>query len=231
MTERTDTIVVAGRASGRLGAPDFAREVHHVHHRYAAEVVGAHGLCPHMARDPRRAFGTFVVVLDLELDVNVAAEAVVSAASPVVHVVFPLVEVDVRTFEEWGQEVHRAVAHVFGARGETAPVHAAFHPAMRGDATSAARLVGLLRQAPDPFLQFVPEGLQAGGTQFIDLSTFDPETFVAPPAPKAFDNFDRLSPHEVDAIRDRIAAIHRERDLRYAPFLEAWTTHRRRAEG
>lgn len=217
-----DRVVVAGALRAHPSAEAFAREVHHVHHRYATEVVGAFTLCPHMASDPDKAFGTFAVMLDREVDVEAAVAEVLRAPSQVVHLVYPLIADGVSAFEQHGQAMHRAVAEAFVGRGGRAPVHAAFHPRMQGDATSASRLVGLLRQAPDPFVQFVPEGLHEGGTQFIDMSTFDPATYVPPPQPRAEGNFERLAAIDIETIITRIAEIQRERDRRYEEHLNAF---------
>jgi len=217
-----DRIVVAGALRDHPAAQAFARDVHYVHHRYATDIVGAFTLCPHMASEPDRAFGTFAVMLDRAVDVDAAVAQVLAASSQVVHLVYPLVTDDVPTFEQHGQAMHRAVAEAFAKRDQRAPVHAAFHPRMRGDATSASRLVGLLRKAPDPFVQFVPEGLHEGGTQFIDMSTFDPATYVPPPVSRAEGNFERLGPDDIDSITTRIAEIQRERDRRYEGHLDAF---------
>lgn len=216
-----DRVVVAGALREHPAAEAFARVVHRVHHRYATEVVRAYTLCPHMASDPDKAFGTFAVMLDREVDVEGAVAEVLRAPSQVVHLVYPLITDDVPAFEQHGQALHRAVAEAFSARGGRAPVHAAFHPRMQGDATSASRLVGLLRQAPDPFVQFVPEGLHEGGTQFIDMSTFDPATYVPPPPPRAEGNLERLDADDIRNIADLIAEIRRERDRSYEEHLHA----------
>src|SRR4051812_35933823 len=73
-------------------ARSFADEVHRVHRRYAAEVVAANQLCPFL-RDVDTGFGCFCVMLDpsVEPNVDAAVQAIVSAASAVVHVVFPCV--------------------------------------------------------------------------------------------------------------------------------------------
>ncbi len=217
-----DRVVVAGTLRDHPAAAAFAREVHHVHHRYATEVVGAFTLCPHMASDPDKAFGTFAVMLDRAFDVEGAVVEVLRAPSQVVHLVYPLITDGVPAFEQHGQALHRAVAEAFADRGGRAPVHAAFHPHMQGDATSASRLVGLLRQAPDPFVQFVPEGLHEGGTQYIDMATFDPATYVPPPPPRAEGNFDRLATTDIETIIARIAEIRRDRDRRYEEHLNAF---------
>lgn len=211
-----------GALSAHPSAPAFVEVVRRVHHRYATEVVGAFQLCPFM-HDPDTAFGKFVVVLDRELAVEPAADCVVSAGVQVVHLIYPLVTGEPAVFERFGNALHRAVA----ARGRGGPVHATFHPEMEGDASTAAKLVGLVRRAPDPFVQFVPEGLHEGGSQFVDLENIDLAAFVRsyPHATKKKDNargnFERLGETGVARLRAVISDIHRDRHQSYAEFLDA----------
>jgi hypothetical protein len=207
------TVKVAGALAHHAAAADFAAVVERVHHRYATEVVGAFRLCPFM-RDPETAFGRFVVMLDREPDTRTAAAEVIAAGSQVVHVVYPLVRGAPSSFERFGNEVHQAVAR----QTHGGPVHATFHPDMSGDARSPARLVGLLRRAPDPFVQFVPEGLHKGGTVFADLTELDLAQLLAqqgagPRAP--------LVPAEIERIEATQADIHADRERSYAKHLSA----------
>ncbi|MEM9691768.1 MAG: hypothetical protein AAGA56_04440 [Myxococcota bacterium] len=207
------SVHLAGEERGHSRAHAFAEVVREVHHRYATDVVGAYALCPHM-KDPQKAFGRFCVMLTRRLDVDAAVAEVLAAAGEVTHLVYPLLEVDCTPFERFGSAVHEALAKT----GREAPVHATFHPQMEGDLESASRFVGFVRRAPDPFLQFVPSGLQPGGTQYVDLSTIDWETFVPPAAPRADRSFDRLGAAGRERIRDAIVGIQEERRTRYAAF-------------
>jgi hypothetical protein len=206
------TLTIAGTLSHHPAAPALAAEVERVHHRYAREVVGAFRLCPFM-RDPESAFGRFVVVLDRRLDVATAVAEVAAAGSQVVHLIYPLLDIAAAPFERFGNEVHQAVAR----RGPGGPVHATFHPAMAGDASSPARLVGLLRRAPDPFIQFVPEGLHQGGTVFADLSAIDVQALLAAKQPPRAP----LTPDEIARIEAAQADIHADRQRSYAEHLAA----------
>lgn len=207
---------VAGAFAARAGARAFAAVVERVHHRYATEVVGAYALCPFM-RDPSRSFGRFCVMLDPEPDLEAALAEVAAAPTQVVHLVYPLVTLDVSPFERFGNALHQLVARTV----PSPPVHATFHPRMEGDATRAARLIGLLRRAPDPFVQFVPEGLHEGGTTFVDLAAIDLATFSAKPA-RAASTFERLTPAMIEALVATQDDIKAERDARYAEHLDAF---------
>jgi hypothetical protein len=208
-------LVLAGALRDHPAAAALAREVRRVHHRYAVEVVAAHRLCPFL-RDPDTAFGRFCVMLDREPSLAPALAAVLEAGARVVHLVYPLVDVGVAAFERFGNQLALEVA----AAHATRPVHATFHPHMSGDARSPSRLVGLVRRAPDPFVQFVPEGLHEGGTVFADPAGMDPRSFLAPKAEPG-SALDRLGPDAVDRIVALLADIRADRDASYASHLHA----------
>ncbi len=195
----------------------FARVVQRVHHRYAREVVGAFALCPFMS-DPETAFGAFCVVLDREPQIEPATAAVIAAGSRVVHLVYPLSALACAAFERFGNALHRAVA----VAHPSPPVHATFHPQMEGDGSSPARLIGLLRRAPDPFVQFVPEGLHEGGTTFADPAMLgDLAALVSAKQPKR-ERLAQLDAGDIARIQALQADIRRDRDDSYAPFLPAF---------
>ena len=208
--------ILAGPLADHPLARDFAEVVREVHHRYAAEVVGAFRLCPFM-KDPATAFGRFCVVLDVEPSVHDATQLVVAETSQVAHLIYPLVRMDCAEFERFGGDVHEAVART----GRGAPVHATFHPDMGGDTASASRIVGLLRRAPDPFIQFVPEGLHGGGTTFLDPAAIDLTALSAPSGDNTESLFDRLTAEDYERIDAIQRAIKVERDARYRRFLDA----------
>ncbi len=215
-------ITLLGELRTHEVAAELAEVVRRVHHRYATEVVGAFGLCPFM-NDPETAFGKFVVVLDRALDVPLATECVLAAGVQVVHLIYPLIDAAPPVFERFGNSLHESVAR----RGRGGPVHATFHRHMEGDDTSPARLVGVFRRAPDPFVQFVPEGLHQGGSTFIDLEKTDLLELVKaaprnpPPRDNAKHNFARLTALDVARVQAILADIHADRDRSYAPFLAA----------
>lgn len=213
MTRQTDPLVL-GAKRDHPDALAFARVVQRVHHRYASEVVGAFALCPFMS-DPETAFGVFCVMLDHEPQLDVARDAVVAAGSRVVHLVYPLTVLPCAAFERFGNALHREVARAHPAP----PVHATFHPHMEGDTSRPARLVGVLRRAPDPFVQFVPEGLHQGGTTFAEPAALADLAGLMSSTNHKRERLARLAPADLARIEALLAEIRRERDDQYAPFL------------
>src|SRR5262245_20859948 len=151
---------VHGELAADPQARAFAAEVERVQRRYGEEVVAAFGLCPFL-RDVESGFGRFCVFLDREPDLG-RTVAVALAGEGVAHLVFPLATLGATAFERFGAAVGAALKQ----RAPEPPVIATFHPTLSGDSTSPHRLVGLLRRAPDPFIQLVPAGLHQGGTVF-----------------------------------------------------------------
>jgi hypothetical protein len=216
----SDSLTIIGELGSHEQAPAFAEVVRRVHHRYATEIVGEFALCPFM-KDPDTAFGKFVVVLSRELDVPAATQCVLEAGTQVVHLIYPLTSATAAEFERFGNALHDAIT----ARASGGPVHAAFHPQMVGSTTTAAKLVGVVRRAPDPFVQFIPEGLHKGGSTFIDLDNVDLASLVKTmpkkaPESNAKSNFERLNQEDIRRIHDTIASIHEDRDRSYAQFLK-----------
>ena len=190
MSQRRATAV--GKLAGLDGAEAFAQGVGELMHRYAVEVVAANRLCPFL-HNVETGLGAVVVVLEAELDPERAAKFVRETGGQVVHAIFPLANrVDASPFERFGN----AVSERLRRDGGDPLVHATFHPAMAGGTENAHRLVGLLRRAPDPFLQFIPPGMQDGGTvlQGMDL----------PKAPASESTFERLSR---DGEREKVLGL------------------------
>lgn len=217
--------VVRGELSDHHLARDFAAQVVRVHTRYAEEVVARHRLCPFM-RDAETGFGRFCVLLDREPDIDTALAAAREATSAVIHLVFPCIRTAGSAFERFGARFGDALrkttaateidaALLPGLPAAGGPVLAAFHPEMAGDGMNAHRLVGLLRRAPDPFVQLIPPGLSQGGTVLAG------EGVVAGTDPTE-ETFERLKGAGVAAIEAMIAEIHADRDASYAPFLQAF---------
>ena len=132
--------------------------------RYAS-VVAAHRLCPYEG-----GLGHTVVVLDRAFDADLVVGAIAGTSSPVVHLVFPCV------WRDASHPFERACNGVATRVRDRGSVHAAFHPAMTGGREDADRRVGLVRRAPDPFLQLVPADLatssilvRAHGARLADL--------------------------------------------------------------
>jgi len=187
-------------------AMPFAREVLRIHRRYAAEVVSAFGLCPFL-RDVDVGLGRFCVMLDPTPRVDHAEKAALMAGTSVAHLVYPCVVLPAVELERFAASLAERLKRVV----ESPPVMAVFHPELSGDPTTPHRLVGILRRAPDPFVQLVPEGLHQGGTVFAGAA----DDAAPDPAQK---NFDRLAGPELARMLDALATIHADRARAYAPF-------------
>lgn len=212
--------LLRGPLASHPEAARFAAEVHRVHRRYAAEVVAANRLCPFL-RDVDTGFGAFVAVLDPgEPDAALTVEAIRGADNPVVHVVFPLLRVAPSAFERFSAKVTQGLKKAL----PRAPVTATFHPELAGDADDPHRLVGLLRRAPDPFIQAIPEGMNEGGTVFAPLPAAGDAAPVAPPPPvdTAESNFEKLGGARAEPVLALLREIHADRDRSYASFLVAF---------
>jgi hypothetical protein len=213
--------LLRGPLAAHTQAARFAAEVHRVHRRYAGEVVAANRLCPFL-RDIDTGFGAFVAVLDPgEPDVEAAVEAVHAADNPVIHIVFPLVRPAPSLFERFAARVGQALKKAL----RDPPVMATFHPDLVGDAADPHRLIGLLRRAPDPFIQLIPEGMHEGGTVFAPLPSPGALLELAaepPPADPAEANFAKLKDGRIEPLLALIAEIRADRDRSYAPFLDAF---------
>lgn len=140
-------------------ATEIATAAHALLVRYATEVVAKYGLCPFL-RGVDAGLGAVGVILDTEPDLETAVAAIDHLAEPVLHIVYPVFTGTPSTFERFGSKLAEALRK----RRSDPLVHASFHPGMTGGRENAYRLIGLLRQAPDPFVQFIPPGLQQGGT-------------------------------------------------------------------
>jgi hypothetical protein len=182
-------------------------------------VVAANRLCPFL-RDIDTGFGAFIVMLDAgEPSVDATLEAIRVAASPVTHVVFPLIRPAPSLFERFSGRVGQALKKAL----RDPPVMATFHPDLVGDADDPHRLVGLLRRAPDPFIQLIPEGMHEGGTVFapIPADVLSP-AFIPSSVDSAQANHEKLKGGRVVPLLALMTEIHGDRDRSYAPFLEAF---------
>ncbi|MFT3773553.1 MAG: hypothetical protein QM820_49895 [Minicystis sp.] len=201
-------------------AANFAAEVHRIHRRYASEVVAANRLCPFL-RDVDTGFGAFVAMLDPrpEPDVEATVAAIRAAGNPVIHVVFPLIRPAPSLFERFSGRLSGALKRAL----PNPPVMATFHPDLVGDTDEPHRLVGLLRRAPDPFVQMIPQGMNEGGTVFAPLPGPGESMPIVPePVDSAQVNFDKLKDGGVEPLLALIAEIRADRDRSYAPFLKAF---------
>ena len=211
--------ILRGPLAAHAAAPRFAAEVHRVHRRYAAEVVAANRLCPFL-RDIDTGFGAFVAMLDPgEPNLEAVVEAVREAGNPVIHVVFPLIRPPSSSFERFAGRLAQALKKAL----RDPPVMATFHPDLAGDPVDPHRMVGLLRRAPDPFIQLIPEGMHEGGTVFAALpSQGEPIPRVGPePVDSAHCNFAKLKDGRMEPLLALMAEIRADRDRSYAPLLAA----------
>jgi hypothetical protein len=202
-------VVVMGELADYPAARCFAGEVRRIHGRYADEVVVHYRLCPFL-RDVDAGFGCFCVMLDRQPDLSTALAAVRAAGTSVVHVIFPCIRTSPPKFERFASLLRDELRRTCSP----APVLAAFHPEMAGDETNAHRMVGLLRHAPDPLVQIIPEGLHHGGTVLAGSG-------VVPAPDPAEDTFARLQQAGFEQLRSKLAEIHADRDACYAAHLDA----------
>lgn len=175
--------------------------------RYANEVVAAFGLCPFL-HNVETGMGAVGVVLDPEPDVETAAQAIVDLGANVVHLVYPISKVGSSAFERFGSKLAQELQRRLPER----LVHATFHPDLTGGTENAHRLVGLLRQAPDPFVQFIPPGLHEGGTV---LAGAEP-----PGEGRAEATFRRLMQGPVEEVQSKLEALRKERSDRYSSLAD-----------
>jgi hypothetical protein len=207
--------LLRGSLQGHPLAERFAAEVLRVHRRYAQEVVAQNQLCPFL-RDVDTGFGRFCVMLDPEPDVATAVAAVLAAGTSVIHLVYPCtVNPPASPFEKFAGKLSQALKKEL----PEAPVMATFHPTLAGDGSNPFRLVGLLRRAPDPFVQLIPEGLHQGGTKFAGAA--DIEANAHRELDPAHANFAKLRGAPLEKLVELMDEIRADRDRSYAPFLEA----------
>ena len=208
--------LVRGSFQGHPLAASFAVEVHRVHRRYAAEVVAKNGFCPFL-KDVDTGFGRFCVMLDPEPDVDTALAAVLAAGTSVIHLVYPCTVWPASPFEKFAGRLGEALKKTL----PNPPVMATFHPALPGDGSNPFRLVGLLRRAPDPFVQLIPEGLHEGGTMFAGAADLE-ETTTGEELDPAQANFAKIHGEFLEKLVALMSEIRADRDRSYAPFLEAF---------
>lgn len=208
-------LLVRGSFQRHPLAERLAEEVHRVHRRYAAEVVARNGLCPFL-RDVDTGFGRFCVMLDVEPDIDTALAAVNEAGTSVIHLVYPCTPYTSSQFEKFAGKLGEALKKTL----RDPPVMATFHPALQGDGSNPFRLVGLLRRAPDPFVQLIPEGLHQGGTMFAGAADLE-ETTTGEELDPAQANFAKMHGGFLEKLVALMEEIRADRDRSYAPFLDA----------
>src|SRR4029078_3542188 len=94
-------------------------------------------------------------------DADSAVEAVLTADSPVTHIVYPYRRPPTSVFEKFSSKLAQALKAAFPAPDKP-PVMATFHPDLSGDSSGPYRLIGMLRRAADPLVPLVPDGVHPG---------------------------------------------------------------------
>lgn len=216
---KSDKIFVAGRLADHPASDAFVGAVIDVLDRYVRDVVVAFGLCPFVVPDGQ-ALGTVIVFVDREPSAEEIAGSLQASGAQVVHVVTPLLALPSNRFERFAGEVAESYRRSSRrAPGEPTLVHASFHPDMIGGEENAHRMVGLVRRAPDPFIQFVPSGIQDGGTVFGVLADVVPVPAQSTEG-HGERTYERIRPRLAELAGD-LAAMRAERDRAYAPLLAA----------
>jgi len=201
--------ILRGELAAHPEAPAFAQEVLRVHRRYATEIVQRFALCP-FTRDVDVAFGRFCVMFDRTPNPEATLQAVIEANNPVLHVVFPLATLAPNLFERFASGLMKQVREL----SENPPVMAAFHPDLIGDREQPYRLIGILRRAPDPFVQLIPSGLHEGGTVFASSI----EEYESSGEDRAEANFKKLQGGPLDELLQIAAEIRADRERSYAKY-------------
>lgn len=200
--EQRDVVRVFGAGASHARAGELARQVHELLFAYAREVVAAFKLCPFL-HNVDTGMGAVGVVLEKKPQVETAVAAMLALDTQVVHMAFPLFEGGSSDFERFGNRFAEALR-----RALPSPlVHASFHPALVGGTENPHRLIGLLRQAPDPFVQFIPPGLASGGTVLAGDAQADVDHAGA--------RFERLKGPALEAVLARVESLKSQRETRY----------------
>jgi hypothetical protein len=199
----SDSFWVAGTLCDDPEARAFAAVAHRLVEAYATDVVHRFGLCPFF-QNAHGGLGEVCVVLETKLDVERGLAVLEALASPIVHLVYPvLTEQASPPFERFGSALAQASRRALRERY----VHANFHPSMVGGVENPHRLVGLLRQSPDPFVQFIPEGLS---------SSSQAEKSETPPIERTFARL--MTDDGMKMVTERIETLRREREARDEQF-------------
>ncbi len=200
---RPRRVHVVGARKDADGARELAEKSAALLERYVHEVVLGFRLCPFL-HNPESALGAVVVVLDVEPVEETLADTIETLGAPIVHALYPLVSGESPPFERFAS---RTGALLRKKLGRSAPVSAAFHPAMHGETDDPHRLIGILRRAPHPFVQYVPADVPTGGGTVVAGAPL-------PPPSGAEANYARLARagSELDRVVATLAELHRVRD-------------------
>jgi hypothetical protein len=166
--------------------------------------------------------GAVCVVLDVEPRVDEALAAMRATEASVIHVIYPLLArgqkesapstpnvSSASRFERFGNALAEALRR---SHTETL-VHATFHPELVGGTENPHRMVGLLRRAPDPFIQFIPPGMHEGGTVMAGA-----ELPTKSPLEATYARI--VTGGKLDELEGLLAELHRLRLARDARFAQ-----------
>jgi hypothetical protein len=196
LDNQSPVVALFGPGAHHPRAQELARATGALLGRYVDDVVMAWGLCPFL-HNRTAGLGAVGVVLEAAPSVEVSVAAVRALGSNVIHLCFPLSELSSSPFERFGNKLAEEVRRGPGER----LVHATFHPELVGGRENAYRLIGLLRQAPVAFIQFVPQGLMKGGTVLAGEE---------PAEGHAEARFKRLGSEDVEVIVKRLSDLKQE---------------------
>jgi hypothetical protein len=198
---------ICGARAGHPRARELADQAHELLVSYATDVVHANRLCPFL-HNVDTGLGSVVVVLDVDPDLDTAVAAIREAKDNVIHLLYPLVRGAAPPFERFGSKLADTLR-----RALPSPlVHATFHPELVGGTENAHRLVGLVRRAPDAFIQFIPPGMHVGGT-----------VMAGGPPPKESaveETYRRIVPEQLQPLLRRAEELQNERARRYGALAE-----------
>jgi hypothetical protein len=212
---------VFGAHAAHPRAPELAEAAHALLFRYASEIVAAFGLCPFL-HNVETGMGDVGIILDTVPDLATAQHAIKTLGGPVLHLAYPLTTVGSSEFERFGSKLAQSLRSVL----PEPLVHATFHPALVGGRETAHRLIGLLRQSPDPFVQLIPPGTMQGGTV---LASIDAKGALELPAPidvpignesRADAMYRRLMSGDVERVLALAAELRAEREARYGALAK-----------
>ncbi|HTJ82726.1 MAG TPA: hypothetical protein VL400_13475 [Polyangiaceae bacterium] len=207
---------IFGERASHPRARALAEAAHALLFRYASDVVAAYGLCPFL-HNVETGMGDVGIVLDTVPSQETAQAAIVALGGPVIHLAYPLARATASEFERFGSKLAQSLRTVL----PEPLVHATFHPELAGGRENAHRLIGLLRQSPDPFVQLIPPGMMKGGTVLVtpgpggvlDL----PKTLDIPQGneSRADAMYRRLMEGDVDRVIALLASMRAEREATY----------------
>lgn len=203
---------IFGKLAGHPRAEELSGEVHRMLQRYATEVVATYRLCPFL-HNVESGLGDVGIMLDPEPDIASAEHAIRTLGGSVLHLVYPLTTFGASPFERFGSKLAQGLKNSF----PDPLVHATFHPELTGGMENAHRLIGKLRNAPDPFVQLIPPGMMQGGTVLAER----PEDAPAAGESRADAMYRRMMGGDVDRALALIAELGKEREARYGELARA----------